>query len=170
MIELDSGRIHVQRAKNGVNSTHPLTGVWNAQDAGLDFAVLRYCASVVPPLPPLRLRAARRAQGKAWNIAMKRLTVFCAITGLLLGEAAAQDRIERIDLTRFTCKQFLELNRDDALIVVGWLQGHYLDEHETPVVDFTKLSVESVSLANRCVARPDENVIAAADRVCLLAL
>src|SRR5258708_37934286 len=26
MIELDSGRIHVQRAKNGVNSTHPLTG------------------------------------------------------------------------------------------------------------------------------------------------
>jgi hypothetical protein len=96
---------------------------------------------------------------------MKRLTAFCAMTGLLLGEAAAEDRIERIDLTRFTCKQFLELNRDDALIVVGWLQGHYLDEHEAPVVDFTKLSVESVSLANRCKARPDENLIAAADRV-----
>src|SRR5215470_4002512 len=96
---------------------------------------------------------------------MKRLTAFCAITGLLLGEAAAEDRIERIDLTRFTCKQFLELNRDDALIVVGWLQGHYLDEHEAPVVDFTKLSVESVTLANRCVARPDENVIAARPRV-----
>jgi hypothetical protein len=93
---------------------------------------------------------------------MKRLTAFCAMTGLLLGEAAAQDRI---DLTSFTCKQFLELNRDDALIVVGWVQGHYLDEHETPVVDFTKLSVESVSLANRCKARPDENVIAAADRM-----
>ena len=96
---------------------------------------------------------------------MKRLTAFCAITGLLLGEAAAEDRIERIDLTRFTCKQFLELNRDDALIVVGWLQGHYLDEHEAPGVDFTKLSVESVTLANRCVARPDENVIAARPRV-----
>jgi type 1 fimbriae regulatory protein FimB/type 1 fimbriae regulatory protein FimE len=26
MIELDSGRIHVRRAKNGVDSTHPLTG------------------------------------------------------------------------------------------------------------------------------------------------
>src|SRR5439155_26728198 len=26
MIELDSGRIHVRRAKNGVHSTHPLTG------------------------------------------------------------------------------------------------------------------------------------------------
>jgi hypothetical protein len=57
------------------------------------------------------------------------------------------------------------LGRDDALIVVGWLQGYYLDEHETPVVDFTKLSVESVRLANRCVARPDEKVITAADRV-----
>jgi hypothetical protein len=96
---------------------------------------------------------------------MKRLTAFWAITVLLLGEAAAKDRIERIDLTSFTCKQFLELSRDDALIVVGWLQGYYLDEHETPVVDFTKLSVGSVSLANRCVARPDEKVITAADRV-----
>jgi HdeA/HdeB family len=96
---------------------------------------------------------------------MKRLTAFCAITGLLLGEAAAEDRIERIDLTSFTCKQFLELNRDDALIVVGWLQGHYLDEHETPVVDFTKLSVESVNLANRCAARPAQGVLTAADRV-----
>jgi type 1 fimbriae regulatory protein FimE len=26
MIELDSGRIHIRRAKNGANSTHPLTG------------------------------------------------------------------------------------------------------------------------------------------------
>jgi hypothetical protein len=50
-------------------------------------------------------------------------------------------------------------------IRMGWLQGHYLDEHEAPVVDFTKLSVESVSLANRCKARPDENLFAAADRV-----
>ena len=49
--------------------------------------------------------------------------------------------------------------------MVGWLQGHYLDEHETPIVDFSKLSVESVSLANHCKARPDENVIRAADRV-----
>jgi hypothetical protein len=48
---------------------------------------------------------------------------------------------------------------------VGWLQGYYLDEHETPVVDFAKLSVDSVTLANRCVARPDENVMTAADRV-----
>jgi hypothetical protein len=96
---------------------------------------------------------------------MKRLTAFCAITALILGVAAAEDRIERIDLTSFTCKQFLELNRDDALIVVGWLQGHYLDEHETPVVDFTKLSFESVNLAERCVARPDEKVITAADRL-----
>jgi HdeA/HdeB family len=93
---------------------------------------------------------------------MKRLTAFCAIAVLLLAEAAAADRI---DLTRLTCKQFLEMNRDDALIVVGWLQGYYLDEHETPVVDFAKLSVDSASLANRCKARPDENVMAAADRV-----
>ena len=70
-------------------------------------------------------------------------------------------------VTGFTCKQFLAMNRDDALIVVGWLQGYYLDEHAhaPPVVDFAKLSVESVSLANRCAARPDDDVMAAAERV-----
>jgi hypothetical protein len=49
--------------------------------------------------------------------------------------------------------------------LVGWLQGYYLDKHAPPVVDFAKLSFESVSLANRCVARPDEDVMAAAERV-----
>jgi hypothetical protein len=87
------------------------------------------------------------------------------MTSLVLGEAAAEDRVDLIDLTGFTCKQFLAMNRDDALIVVGWLQGYYLDEHAPPVVDFAKLSVESVSLANRCAARPDDDVMAAAERV-----
>jgi hypothetical protein len=97
---------------------------------------------------------------------MKKLTAFCAITGLLLlAEAAAEDRVDRIDLAGFTCKQFLQMNRDDALIVVGWLQGYYLDEHAPPVVDFARLSVDSVSLADRCAARPDQGVLAAADRV-----
>jgi hypothetical protein len=98
-------------------------------------------------------------------MAMKRLSAFCAITGLLLLEAAGEDRVDRIDLTGFTCKQFLEMNRDDALIVVGWLQGYYLDEHAPLIVDFAKLSAESVTLANHCAARPDENILAAADRV-----
>jgi hypothetical protein len=96
---------------------------------------------------------------------MKKLIAFSAITSLVLAETAAEDRIDRIDLTGFSCKQFLQMNRDDALIVVGWLQGYYLDEHAPPVVDFARLSVDSVSLANRCAARPDQGVLAAADRV-----
>jgi acid stress chaperone HdeB len=96
---------------------------------------------------------------------MKKLVAFSAITSLLLAEAAAEDRADRIDLIGFTCKQFLQMNRDDALIVVGWLQGYYLDEHAPPVVDFARLSDDSVNLANRCAARPDQGVLAAADRV-----
>ncbi len=110
-------------------------------------------------------RAYHAGVRKAWNIAMKRLTAFCAIAVLLLGEAAAEGRTDRIDLNRLTCKQFLQMNRDDALIVVGWLQGYYLDEHAAPVVDFAKLSVESVTLANRCVAHPDEDLMTAAELV-----
>jgi len=49
---------------------------------------------------------------------MKKFFAFCAITSLLLGEAAAKDRVDRIDLAGFTCRQFLAMNRDDALIIV----------------------------------------------------
>jgi hypothetical protein len=87
---------------------------------------------------------------------MKKLIAFSAITSLLLAEVVAEDRVDRIDLAGFTCKQFLQMNRDHALIVVGWLQGYYLDEHAPPVVDFARLSADSVSLANRCAARPDQ--------------
>jgi HdeA/HdeB family len=113
----------------------------------------------------VRFRKQSHAISKARNTAMKKLIAFSAITSLVLAETAAEDRIDRIDLTGFSCKQFLQMNRDDALIVVGWLQGYYLDEHAPPVVDFARLSVDSVSLANRCAARPDENVMTAADRV-----
>ncbi len=37
-------------------------------------------------------RAYHAGVRKAWNIAMKRLTAFCAIAVLLLGEAAAEGR------------------------------------------------------------------------------
>ena len=96
---------------------------------------------------------------------MKQLVAFYTITGLIFLAQAAEDRTERIDLAGFTCKQFLEMNRDDALIVVGWLQGYYLDEHAPLVVDFARLSVDSVSLTDRCAARPDQGVLAVADRV-----
>jgi hypothetical protein len=52
------------------------------------------------------------AISKARNTNMKKLIAFYAITGLLLllAEAAAGDRMERIDLAGFTCKQFLEID------------------------------------------------------------
>jgi hypothetical protein len=46
---------------------------------------------------------------KAWNTTMKKLFAFCAMTSLVLGEAAAEDRVDRIDLTGFACKQFLAI-------------------------------------------------------------
>jgi hypothetical protein len=52
---------------------------------------------------------------------MKKFFAFCAITSLLLGEAAAKDHVDRIDLTGFTCRQFLAMNRDDAVKHAGAL-------------------------------------------------
>jgi site-specific recombinase XerD len=53
MIELDSGRIHVRRAKNGVDSTHPVTGK--------EIRALRPAAAG-EPANPLRL------QHRTWRL------------------------------------------------------------------------------------------------------
>ena len=41
----------------------------------------------------------------------------------------------------------------------------YVTRQAPPVVDFARLSADSVSLTNRCAARPDQGVLTAADRV-----
>jgi type 1 fimbriae regulatory protein FimB/type 1 fimbriae regulatory protein FimE len=46
MIELDGGRIHVRRSKNGVDSTHPLTGkeIRALRQLRREFGIAHLCA------------------------------------------------------------------------------------------------------------------------------
>ena len=48
MIELDSGRIHVRQAKNGVDSTHPLTGKEIRHCASCDETTCKAASSSTP--------------------------------------------------------------------------------------------------------------------------
>jgi hypothetical protein len=91
---------------------------------------------------------------------VKSFLAHLAIGGALLAEGAAE---EVIDLNSTTCQQLLEMKPEQILIVMGWLQGYYLDEHGPPLVDFDKLSADSRKLTERCQARPDEDVMTAAE-------
>ena len=90
---------------------------------------------------------------------VKRFLAHLAFVGALSVESTAQ---ERIDLDHTTCRQFLEMKPNQIFIVMGWLQGYYLDDHAPPLVDFDKASSDSRRLMERCKARPDEDLMTAA--------
>ena len=90
---------------------------------------------------------------------VKRFLAHLAFVGALSVESTAQ---ERIDLDHTTCRQLLEMKPNQIFIVMGWLQGYYLDDHAPPLVDFDKASSDSRKLMERCKARPDEDLMTAA--------
>jgi HdeA/HdeB family protein len=89
---------------------------------------------------------------------MRWLIVCLVFTNALVG--AAQDVI---DLGRTSCRQFLTMDREQAAVVMGWLQGYYLDEHAPPIVDLDKVKTDIPKLMERCTSRPDEDVMTAAE-------
>jgi hypothetical protein len=91
---------------------------------------------------------------------MRRFIACLAFIYALVTGGAAQDVI---DLGRTTCTQFLAMSREQSVIVMGWLQGYYLDEHGPPIVNFDKLNADIRKLMERCESSPDEDVLTAAE-------
>ena len=69
----------------------------------------------------------------------------------------------KLDLAALTCQKLFEMKREQINIVLGWLQGYYLEENGPPVVDLDKLSADSLRLSGYCAANPQEDVISAAE-------
>jgi hypothetical protein len=90
---------------------------------------------------------------------VKKFLAHLVFLGALSVESTAQ---EMIDLDHTTCRQFLGMKPGQILIVMGWLQGYYLDDHALLLVDFDKASSDSRKLMERCQARPDEDLMTAA--------
>jgi hypothetical protein len=52
-----------------------------------------------------------------------------------------------------------------SLIVLGWLQGYYLEEYAEPLVDVDKIMADLQRLTDHCKLRLGEELMAAADEV-----
>jgi acid stress chaperone HdeB len=75
--------------------------------------------------------------------------------------AAAED----IDLTAWTCNQFLSANKDDVGVILAWLDGYYKEEDEPPVIDTEALVANATKLGQYCAAHPDSDLIGATDKL-----
>jgi acid stress chaperone HdeB len=77
------------------------------------------------------------------------------------GPALAED----IDLTAWTCKQFLTANKDDVGVILAWLDGYYKEEDQPPVIQTEELVANAKKLGEYCAAHPDTYLIDATDKL-----
>jgi HdeA/HdeB family len=70
-----------------------------------------------------------------------------------------------IHLDEVTCKAFIELAREEQGIIMAWLQGYYLPEHEPAAIDVEKLLSARAKLTEHCINEPEDHLMTAAEAV-----
>ena len=93
------------------------------------------------------------------------MKLFAALTvaSALLSWAPAL--AEDIDLSAWTCKQFLSASKEDVGVILAWLDGYYKEEDEPPVIDTAALVVKAKKLGQYCAEHPDSDLISATDKL-----
>jgi acid stress chaperone HdeB len=76
---------------------------------------------------------------------------------------AAQAQV--VDLSKTTCKEFLESGKDGVMIIWSWLYGYYTDQDADPIIDFAKLTEQGQKLAEFCKTNPGVDIIRAAEPI-----
>ena len=79
--------------------------------------------------------------------------------------SATPVRANDIDLSTWTCQQFVAANKDDIGVILAWLDGYYKDEDDPPVIDTTKFVDNAKKLGEYCAAHPDIGLITATDKL-----
>jgi acid stress chaperone HdeB len=114
-------------------------------------------------VPVTRISRAKDIMSKR-KLQMKMKTFAALFAGcwLLSGVAA---RAEKIDFSTTTCKQFLEMKKNEIGLILAWLDGYYRDEDDPPIFDTDKFEDNAKKLAGYCAANPSVGLITAADKL-----
>ncbi len=70
-----------------------------------------------------------------------------------------------LDLGTVKCKDFLTRSPEETDITLAWLDGFYMDEDESTVIDFDKLKTNAAKLKSYCTAHPDVVLGAASEEL-----
>lgn len=91
---------------------------------------------------------------------MKRAVAAAVVTTFLgLGSASA----ESLDLSKITCKDFLESGKEGIGFVITWLDAYYRDEDDDPIVDFDRIKANGEKLGAYCRENPTTRLTVASD-------
>ena len=93
---------------------------------------------------------------------MKFLAGLIAAAVLFDGSAA---KAVDIDLSAWTCKQFLSASKDDVGVILAWLDGYYKEEDEPAVINTDELVAKAKKLGEFCSTHPDIGLISATDKL-----
>jgi hypothetical protein len=94
---------------------------------------------------------------------MKLVRTSVIALALLASAPIAQAQV--VDLSKTSCKEFLESGKDGIMIIWAWLYGYYADQDADPVVDFAKLTAQGTKLADACKADPTKDIISVAEKI-----
>jgi acid stress chaperone HdeB len=106
--------------------------------------------------------SARIAARRRERTAMRFFAVLSVAGGLL---SCVPAMAENIDLSVWTCKQFLSAGKEDVGVILAWLDGYYKEEDEPPVIDTAALVVKAKKLGQYCAEHPDSDLISATDKL-----
>jgi acid stress chaperone HdeB len=93
------------------------------------------------------------------------MRIFAAAVAVMVLVSANPVRANDIDLSTWTCQQFVSANKDDIGVILAWLDGYYKDEDDPPVIDTTKFVDNAKKLGEYCAAHPDIGLITATDKL-----
>ncbi len=91
-------------------------------------------------------------------------TVAVALAATVLAWSLPAEAAD-IDLSDWTCRQFLSASKDDLAVIVAWLDGYYKDEDDPPVIDTTQFAANAKKLGDYCAAHPELGLITATDKL-----
>jgi len=93
------------------------------------------------------------------------MRTFLALAFAIVLSAAVPAQAQVADLSKTSCKEFLESGKDGIMIIWSWLYGYYTDQDAEPVIDFAKLTEQGQKLAAFCKDNPTVDIITAAEPI-----
>jgi hypothetical protein len=95
------------------------------------------------------------------EVFMKARLASILIAALAVAPAAAGD----LDFSKISCKEFLAAPKDQASVMLAWLQGFYTKENDAPIMFAEKSAGDAKKLTEYCGAHAEDDMIKAADAV-----
>ena len=90
------------------------------------------------------------------------LCVMAAVASL---SATSSSEAAPIDLSTWTCKQFLGSDGDEMKLTLAWLDAYYKEENDPPVIDTEKFVANAKKLGEYCGKNPSIGLITATDKL-----